>query len=82
MFVGLINMASILLRLTQKIWHTGTCVVLDSGFCVSKGITEIQRRGVFPSTVIKKRRYFKNNNPDSTIILHFIRKTVGNIDYL
>ena len=33
-------------------------VVLDSGFCVLKGLIELQKKGVFVAAVIKKRRYW------------------------
>lgn len=50
---------SLLHRLTKPIWHTGSVVVLDSGFCVLEGLTTLSRdRGVFASAVIKKRRYW------------------------
>jgi Transposase IS4 len=45
----------LLLRLTKKLWSTAKVVVLDSGFCVLKGIIELQKRGVFAAALIKKR---------------------------
>ena len=47
----------LLLRLTRQLWHTGKVVILDSRLCVSKGLTELARKGVFASALIKKRRY-------------------------
>ena len=48
--------AGLLLRLTVPIWATGKVVVLDSGFCVLKAITELHKVGVYSSALIKKRR--------------------------
>jgi hypothetical protein len=36
----------LLLRLTRSIWNTGRLVILDSGFCVLKGIIELKKKGV------------------------------------
>ena len=32
--------------------------MLDSGFCVLKGIAELKKKGVFAAALIKKRRYW------------------------
>ena len=39
------------------IFSTGKCVVLDSGFCVSKGITALLEFGVYAAVLIKNRKY-------------------------
>ena len=57
------KMVVLLIQLMQTICHTGTYEVLDSGFCVLKGITELQWRGVYDGVVIKKRRYCPNHIP-------------------
>ena len=36
----------LMLRMCEPIFSTGKCVVLDSGFCVSKGITALLEFGV------------------------------------
>ena len=46
------------LRLTRRLHGTGRLVILDSGFCVLKGLVEFKKIGVFASAVIKKRRYW------------------------
>lgn len=45
----------LMLRVTRQIWSTGKVIILDSGFCVLKGIVELMKRGVFASALIKKR---------------------------
>ena len=47
----------LLLWLLAPIFFKGFIVILDSGFCVLKGIIELCKKGVFPSALIKKRRY-------------------------
>ena len=37
-----------MLQMCESILSTGKCVVLDSGFCVSKGITALSEFGVYP----------------------------------
>ena len=45
----------LLLRMLAPIYHKGFIVILDSGFCVLKGIIELRKKGVFASALIKKR---------------------------
>ena len=47
----------LLLWLLAPIFFKGFVVILDSGFCVLKGIIELCKKGVFASALIKKRRY-------------------------
>ena len=42
----------------SPIYHKGFIVILDSRFCVLKGIIELRKKGVFASALIKKRRYW------------------------
>jgi Transposase IS4 len=72
----------LLLRLTKLLWSTGKIVVLDSGFCVLKGIIELRQRGVFASAVIKKRRYWPKYIPGEVIQQHFEGLEVGSVDAL
>ena len=48
----------IMLRLTRALWSTGKAVIMDGGFCVLKGLLEMRKRGVYGSTLIKKRCYW------------------------
>ena len=48
----------LLLRLTKPLWHTANLVILNSGFCVLKGIVELRKKGVFSSALIKQRCYW------------------------
>jgi hypothetical protein len=69
--------AGLLLRLTAPIWATGKVVVLDSGFCVLKAITELQKVGVYSSALIKKRRYWPKGIPGDDIKAYFTDKPIG-----
>ena len=48
---------SLVWRMTKPLWGTGKAVVLDSGFCVLKGLIGMYDIGLYGSAVTKKRRY-------------------------
>ena len=48
----------LLLQMLSPIYHKCFIVILDSGFCVLKGIIELRKKGVFTSALIKMRRYW------------------------
>ena len=50
--------AGLLLRMLEPIFARGNGVILDSGFCVLKGIVELMKRGVYASALIKKQKYW------------------------
>jgi len=70
----------LLVRLTKHLWNTGKIVVLDSGFCVVKALTQLARKGVFASAVIKKRRYWPKDVDGDMIKAHFEDAPVGHTD--
>lgn len=70
----------LLLRMTKSIWYKGFAVVLDSGFCVLKGIVELRKVGVFGAALIKKRRYWPKHIDGDAIQRHFADKDVGDAD--
>jgi hypothetical protein len=45
----------LLLRMMKPIWNTGKVIVLDSGFCILKGIIELKKKGLYAAALIKKR---------------------------
>lgn len=62
------------LFMCNTICHTGTELVLDSGFCVLKGILELQIRGVYSGALIKKCRYWPKRVDGDSIIVHIMDK--------
>ena len=69
-----------MLRLTRPIWNCVKVVIMDSGFCVTKGLVEIRKKGVFGVALIKKRRYWQENIKGDVIDEHFSSKDVENVD--
>ena len=56
-----------MLRMCDPIFSTGKCVVLGSGFCVSKGITALLEFGAYAALLIKKRKYWPKGVTGDTI---------------
>lgn len=69
----------LLLRMTRSIWGTGKALVLDSGFCVLKGIVELKKKGVYAAAQIKKRRYWPKHVDGDAIKSYFEDKDVGSV---
>ena len=70
----------LLLRMLKSYFATGKYVVLDSGFCVLKGIVELRKRGLFSCALIKKRRYWPTLVPSDTMQQYFEEMDVGDTD--
>ena len=71
------NTVNLLLRMCSSIYGSGRIVILDSGFCVLKGIIELAKRGVYAGAQIKKRRYWPKYVPGDVIAEHFATASVG-----
>lgn len=65
------NTAALLLRLCEGLFNTGKVVILDSGFCALKAIIVLKKKGVYTSTLIKKRRYWPKYIKDNKIKTDF-----------
>ena len=53
---------------------------MNSDLCVTKGLVELRKKGVFGAALIKKRRYWPENIKGDEIDAHFSSKEVGNVD--
>eukprot|EP00957_Ditylum_brightwellii_P125823 9591777-Ditylum_brightwellii.AAC.2 len=45
---------TLLLCMCQSVHYTGTVIILDSRFCVLRGIIELLKKGVFAAAYVKK----------------------------
>ena len=68
------------LRLTKSLQGTGSIVVMDSGFCVVKAITELRKVGIYSHALIKKRKYWPRFIKGEEIKEHFADKDPGYFD--
>jgi hypothetical protein len=66
-----------LIRLTKSLQGRGSIVVLDSGFCVLKGIIELKKVGIHAAALIKKRRYWPKHIDGQKILEYFQDKEIG-----
>ena len=65
---------------TSPILNCAKVVIMDSGFCVTKGLGELRKKEVFGAALIKKRRYWLAKIKGDAIDTHFSSKEVGNVD--
>ena len=68
-----------MLRMCITIFGSWKVVVLDSGFCVVKVITDIRTKGVHETALIKKRRYWLKLVPGDLIYTKSEYKEVGDV---
>ena len=66
----------------KTLYGTRKAVVMDSGFCVSKGIVELERKGVYGASLIKKKKYWPKGVPGAAIDAHFEDKDVNHCEML
>ena len=67
----------LLLHVLEPIFGKGNMVVLDSGFCVLKGIMELKKHGIYTSTLLKKLKYWPKYIKGKAIKQHFEGKQEG-----
>ena len=67
------------LRCTSPICKCAKVVIMDSGFYVTKGLVDLQKKGLFGSALIKKFRYWPENIKVDAIDAHFSSKEVSNV---
>ena len=70
MYDNLGKTVGLMLRCLQSYFASGRYVILDSGFCVLKGIIELRKRGIFAGALVKKRRYWPTLVPGEAIKEH------------
>ena len=72
----------LILQMMQTIWYSNRVLIMDSRFCVLKGLIELVKRGVYGSVVIKKCWYWPRYIKGDEIDQHFDNKPVRFQDYL
>ena len=66
----------------EPIFSTGKCVVLESGFFVSKGIKTLLEFGAYDAALTKKRKEWPKGVPGDAIDQYFSDKDVTYVDML
>ena len=72
--------ARLLLRLTKLLYGTGKIIILDSGFCILKGIAELCKKGVYSLALIKKCCYWQKEIPRKVIDERMVDKLISATD--
>ena len=70
----------LMLCVLEPIFARGNVVILDSGFCMLKGIVELKKCGVYASALIEKWKYWPKYIKGNAIRDHFNKKNVGDCD--
>ena len=63
----------------RPIFGSGKAFVLDNGFCVTKGITDIKYKCVYVADLIKKWHYLPKGFTGDHIDTHFEDKEVSDV---
>ena len=66
--------------MTKIYFATGRYAIIDSGFCVLKGLIQLRKKGVFAFAVIKNRIYWPSMVPGKETEDHFGEVDVGDTD--
>ena len=71
-----------MLWMCETLYVTGKSVVTYSGFCVSKGIFELERKVLYGALLIKKKKYWPKGVSGAAIDAHFEEKYVNHCEML
>ena len=66
------NTMGLFWRIIKSYFATGRYVILDSGFCVLKGLIQLRKEGISTCAVIKKRRYWPSMVPGKDMNENFV----------
>ena len=67
----LVKTVSLMLRICIPIFGSRKNLVLDSGFCVSKGISDIEPKSVYAGYMIKNQSFWPKGVPGDLNDTHF-----------
>ena len=70
----------LLLHMMKIYFATGGYIIIDSGFCVLKGLIKLRKKGVFACAVIKNIIYWPSMVPDKETEDNFWEVEVGETD--
>lgn len=70
----------LMLRICQSIFHSGKLVVLDSGFCMLKGIIELKKMGFVCIYLDQKALVVAKGCRQQCISSYFADEDVGDAD--
>ena len=71
-----------MLRMSKRLYGTGKAVVMDIGLCVSRCIVELEQKGFYGESLIKKNNCWPKGLPGAEIDAHFEDKDVNHCEML
>ena len=71
-----------MIRICNMLYVTEKVLVMDSGFCVSRGIVELEQKGGYGASLIKKKNYWTKGVPGDAIDAHFEDNYVNHCEML
>ena len=71
-----------MLQMCKTLYGTRKVVVTDSGLSASRGIVELERKGVYGVPLIMKKKYWPKGVPGAAIDVHFEDKDVNHCEML
>lgn len=72
----------LILWMTGTTWFSDFVVMMESRFCVLRGIAELLPKGVYGTTLVKKHWYWLVGVPREQIDSDFERWAIGNVNAL
>ena len=76
------KMVGLMIWLTRALWSTGNAVIMDSCFCVFRGILETRKRRVYGSALIKKMCCWTRVAHEDKIDEYFSTNNIGDVGCL
>ena len=73
------KIAALVVRMTTPIWGSGKVVIMDSGFGYVPSIVQLKEKGLYTTTVIKKKAYWPKYTKAVDAVNHMAGKEVGTV---
>ena len=73
------KIAALVVRMTEPIWGTGRVVIMDSGFGYVPSVVQLREKGLYSTTVIKKKAHWPKFTKANEAVEHMCDKDVGTL---
>jgi len=73
------KIAALVVRMTTPIWGSGKVVIMDSGFGYVPSVVQLKEKGLYATTVIKKKAHWPKYTKAADAVDHMAGKDVGQV---
>ena len=73
------KVAALVVRMSQPLWGSGQAIIMDSGFGYIPSVVQLQNKGLYSTTVIKKKAAWPKHSRGAEAIEEMQGKEVGTI---